>query len=477
LSSALTVPVRWFVDEVSAALHELRGTTDDDDEGPRHDAASEAFNLTCGFIDADGLHTDDELWALTAAFGPLLPTQLSAATPADIRKAGLVAGAHSHIEQPSEMFELLVQADVKNGTRHSHDYYRAALEIGFAIAAVDAHTSTTELGAIGAYQQALLDTFTNLGLPKPGEKDDAPAPAPTASPVLAAPATQNRVAGAAKTAETPLPPPRPLDELLKELDELVGMVDVKREVRLTTDLTRVEQLRRQRGLPVLDHSRHLVFTGNPGTGKTTVARLLAQIYRTLGVVKKGHLVETDRSQLVAGYVGQTAIQVRKVFDEADEGVLLIDEAYALARGGDNDFGKEAIDTIVKLVEDRRDSIIVIVAGYPEEMATFVDANPGLRSRFPKTIHFPDYSTDELVQIFESIGRDQKYTLEPDARDKLRRLFDAQPRVRGFGNGRLARNLFESMVARQSSRLVGIDAPTDEQLCTFVVADVPEIEQP
>ncbi len=135
-----------------------------------------------------------------------------------------------------------------------------------------------------------------------------------------------------------------------------------------------------------------------------MARLLAQIYRTLGVVSKGHLVETDRSQLVAGYVGQTAILVRKAFDEADEGVLLIDEAYALVRGGENDFGKEAIDTIVKLVEDRRDSVIVIVAGYPDEMAEFVDANPGLRSRFPKTIHFPDYSTDELVQIFESLER-------------------------------------------------------------------------
>lgn len=472
MSSALTVPVRWFVDDVSAVLHELRRTTDDDDEGPRHDAATEAFNLTCGFIDADGLHTDDELWALTAAFGPLLPTQLSAATPADIRKTGLVAGSRTHVESASELFELLVQADVKNGTRHSHDYYRAALEIGFAVAAVDAHTSVTELGVIGAFQQILLDTFVRLGLPKPGEKEPAPSP----SPVLAAPATQKGVAGAAKTPEAELPPPRPLDELLAELDALVGMADVKREVRLTTDLTRVEQLRRERGLPVLDHSRHLVFTGNPGTGKTTVARLLAQIYRTLGVVKKGHLVESDRSQLVAGFVGQTAIQVRKVFDEADEGILLIDEAYALARGGENDFGKEAIDTIVKLVEDRRDSIIVIVAGYPEEMSSFVDANPGLRSRFPKTIHFPDYSTDELVQIFESIGKGQKYTLEPDARDRLRALLDAQPRVRGFGNGRLARNLFESMVARQASRLVGIDAPTDEQLCTFVLADVPEIEK-
>ena len=469
MSSTLTIPVRWFVDDVSAALHQLAHTTDDTDEGPRRDAAAEAFNLTCGFVDADGLHTDDELWALIAAFGPLLPTQLGKATPEDVRRSGLVTDARAKLTTVSPTFELLVEADVKNGTRESHAYYRAAMEIGFAIAAIDAHTSSTELGVIGDFQRLLLDAIAAAGLPRPGEPELA------ASPVLSVPATQKRVAGTDKTPE--LPPARSIEDLLHELDGLVGLGEVKREVKLTTDLTRVEQLRRQRGLPVLERSRHLVFTGNPGTGKTTVARLLAQIYRTLGVVTKGHLVESDRSQLVAGYVGQTAIQVRKVFDEADEDILLIDEAYALARGGENDFGKEAIDTIVKLVEDRRDSIIVIVAGYPEEMAAFVDANPGLRSRFPKTIHFADYSDDELVAIFESLGRDQKYTCDRDARTNVRAWFAAQARVRGFGNGRLARNLFETMVARQSSRLVDIDSPTDEQLCTFVVADVPDTAEP
>jgi SpoVK/Ycf46/Vps4 family AAA+-type ATPase len=298
-----------------------------------------------------------------------------------------------------------------------------------------------------------------------------------ATPMAPAPArataTGTTPGPAPAPAAAPDPPPRPIEELLAELDELVGLVDVKAEVKLVTNLIRVEQLRKERNLPVLDQSHHLVFTGNPGTGKTTVARLLAQIYRTLGLVTRGHLVETDRSQLVAGFVGQTAPRVRAVFDEADQGVLLIDEAYALMRGGENDFGKEAIDTIVKLVEDRRESIVVIVAGYPEEMAEFVDFNPGLRSRFPKTIFFPDYSNDELVRIFESLGEKGKYVLDPEAKAKLEAWFEAVPRTKGFGNGRLARNLFEASVARQASRLVTIDKPTDEQLCTLVATDLPE----
>jgi len=169
VSSSLTIPVRWFVDDVSAALHELAHTTAEDDEGPGHDAATEAFNLTCGFIDADGLHTDDELWALITAFGPMLPTQLGQATPQDVRKAGLVTDARTKLTNVTSMFELLVQADSKNGTRHSHTYYRAALEIGFAIAAVDAHTSNTELGVIGDFQKLLLETQV-ISLQVPGSE-------------------------------------------------------------------------------------------------------------------------------------------------------------------------------------------------------------------------------------------------------------------------------------------------------------------
>jgi SpoVK/Ycf46/Vps4 family AAA+-type ATPase len=267
--------------------------------------------------------------------------------------------------------------------------------------------------------------------------------------------------------------PRPIEDLLSELDHLVGLAGVKAEVRLVTNLLRVQKLRLERHLPVSEQSRHLVFTGNPGTGKTTVARLVSQIYRTLGVVSRGHLVETDRSGLVSGYVGQTALKVTAVFDQADQGVLLIDEAYALARGGENDFGREAIDTIVKLIEDRRASVVVIAAGYTDEMGAFIDANPGLRSRFPKTIQFPDYSDDELWSIFEHLGNDAGYRCDAAAESKVRAWLAAQPRDKGFGNARLARNLFEDAVARQASRIVAMDAPTDVDLTTLVAADIPD----
>ena len=264
----------------------------------------------------------------------------------------------------------------------------------------------------------------------------------------------------------------PIEVPLAELDALVGLEAVKREVRRLTSLLQVQQLRTERGLPVIEISHHLVFTGNPGTGKTTVARLLAQIYRTLGVVERGHLVETDRAGLVAGFVGQTAPLVMARFDEADQGVLLIDEAYSLVRGGERDFGREAIDTIVKLIEDRREQIVVIMAGYPDEMDELIASNPGLRSRFPKAIHFPDYTTDELLAIIDTLGEKGGYHLDPGARARARIWLDAIPRDKGFGNGRTARNLFEHAVSTQALRLGPVDAPSDQQLTTLVADDVP-----
>ena len=461
IDHALTAPVDAFVSDLSPALQRLSSQVPSiKAEQLTTDVALEAYNLVAGFIDADGLHTDEELWAFITTFAPRFDTQLERATPGDVRKARLVVGRKDWLRGPSALFDLLVQADRIAPGDLSWRYYEAAMRIAHIVCSLDEHPSTSELDALEDFRTMLLRTRELAGLGRPGEVPaggTAPAPG-TGAPVAAAP---------------PQEPPRPIEELLAELDGLIGLAGVKREVKLVAALIQVQNMRRERKLPVVESSRHLIFTGNPGTGKTTVARLLAQIYRTLGVVAKGHLVETDRSGLVAGYVGQTATQVKKVFESAIEGVLLVDEAYALARGGERDFGMEAIDTLVKMVEDHRDDIVVICAGYPEEMAIFVDTNPGLRSRFPKTIEFPDYSTDELLQIFEGQTKKGGYEATKAALAAVRAWLDAQPRDKGFGNGRLVRNLFEAAIAAQASRIVSAKKQhtSDEELIALTPADI------
>ena len=288
------------------------------------------------------------------------------------------------------------------------------------------------------------------------------APSSGGSGKPAAPKKEEKPAGketgderAKKEAEPEALPPEKIEDLKAELDTYIGLGEIKREVNNLINMATVFRRRAEAGLPNTDFSLHMVFTGNPGTGKTMIARLMARIYHSLGILSKGQLVEVDRSGLVAGYVGQTAIKTQKVIERALGGVLFIDEAYALNGKGDNDFGQEAIDTLLKAMEDHRDDLVVILAGYTKEMQLFLSANSGLASRFPNQIEFPDYTADELLDITHALARGKGYQLAESCTFPLLGYYKRRQALdsRTAGNGRLARNTLEKAIFNQSRRLI------------------------
>lgn len=375
--------------------------------------------------------------------------------------------------QPPAFFAALRDYDRRKGTMLARRFTDQLTLLLLLFAAVDGVVSEAEACFVNACSDTLLALCEQDGLSgdRPALKADefvTRVPAPTHSPVEEPPAEER--------AETPPEPEPSLEELLAELDGLCGLEQVKRDVKSLINLVKVRRLREEADLPVPPMSLHLVFLGNPGTGKTTVARLLARLYHAIGVLPKGQLVEVDRSGLVAGFVGQTALKTQEVIQKAIGGVLFIDEAYALVnQDNGNDFGREAVEVLLKNMEDHRKDLVVIAAGYSQLMEKFIHSNPGLESRFNKYFYFEDYDGGQLFTIFQSMCSKNGYVLTPEgeslARRELMALYEA--RDENFGNARDVRNLFEQTVARQSDRVARLEAPTREQLMELRPEDLTE----
>ncbi len=302
--------------------------------------------------------------------------------------------------------------------------------------------------------------------PKEPEAGKAPAPVSPAPD-----AARQQAAGTQPEAEEETPP-EDINDLKAELNELIGLEGVKREVNNLINIVTVYKLRKQNGLKTVDMSLHMVFSGNPGTGKTMIARLMSRIYKSLGMLKKGHLVEVDRSGLVAGYVGQTATKTSAAIEKALGGVLFIDEAYALNNKSENDFGQEAIDTLLKAMEDHRDDLVVIVAGYDGLMDQFIHSNPGLESRFNRYMHFDDYNADEMLAILDLQLKKGQYQLTDEARSAAKDyIVAANTSSIAFGNARGVRNIFERLLVQQANRLAESGDVTKDDLMTITAQDV------
>ena len=388
----------------------------------------------------------------------------------------------SEVFLPPVFYWNLAESDARRGTEASRTFIRMLTNILLYLAAVDDDVTYEEAAFITECTDKLTAICDTTGVRKskeglnPLDFVTSSEPSFTEKHKL-----QTQTSGGEKPAEgtQEAQAEKPdFDELMAQLEELVGLEDVKKDIKNLVNLMKVRKLREANDLPVPPMSLHMVFMGNPGTGKTTVARIVSGLYAAIGVLEKGQLVEVDRSGLVAGYVGQTALKTQEAIQKALGGVLFIDEAYSLASGGENDFGREAIETILKAMEDHRKELIVIVAGYTGPMEKFLSSNPGLESRFNKYFFFPDYNGEQLMAIFRSQCKKNGYTLTEESEKAAVELFTDlyENRSDNFGNGRDVRNCFEDMVVRQSNRVAQLENPTKEDLMAVLPEDLQDEEE-
>ena len=410
-------------------------------------------------VGADGNATDEEVAFVIEMARPFQPQEpTKAETVQVIRKAA----RDTDLARVPDYFRAIVQMDRATNARTSSDVLWCLRELGLGVIAADKASDPREVEQLTRHLDTLRAFAEQQGV---GVQWAEPAGGIAGDAARQAAGTRGEAAP---------PDAATLDQLLNKLRELIGLARVKAEVETLTNIIRVRAMRREKELPLQPLSLHMVFAGNPGTGKTTVARILAEIFHALNVLARGQLVEVDRAALVAGYVGQTATKVTEVVERSLGGVLFIDEAYALTTGrGQTDFGYEAVDTLVKLMEDHRDELVVIVAGYPSPMRKFVASNPGLESRFNRYVDFPDYTADELRAIFDKLCKEGEYTLSDDASKLANKLFKQMhdTRDRNFANGRAVRNLFERALAQQANRVAKVESPTREALCVIEEDDL------
>lgn len=380
---------------------------------------------------------------------------------------------------PPVFFWALCESDVKKGTSDSRLFITLLNNVMLRLAAADEEVTYAEAEYITECQDKLTAICDTNGVKKGRDPID-PMSFVTS---MERPFAEKHVS-ATSGGETPKETKQEeakeeekpnFDELMEQLEGLIGLEEVKKDIKNLMNLVKIRKLREENGLKNSVMSLHMVFLGNPGTGKTTVARLLSGLYASIGVLSKGQLVEVDRSGLVAGYVGQTALKTQEVIQSALGGVLFIDEAYSLSSGGEQDFGREAIETLLKAMEDHRDDLVVIVAGYTGPMTKFINSNPGLESRFNKYVAFPDYDGEQLLGIFKIQCKKNGYKLSKSAEKKAKEIFANmyEERTENFGNGRDVRNFFEDTVVRQANRLAKLENPTKEDLETFTPADFKE----